>query len=310
MRFLFVAAILLTRTIAGQTPESPHAKFIRDASFARGRELYETICITCHGSPEKEGTLPTSRPFWKEPFKNGGDPYSLFKTVTTGLGQMPAMAALTPQQRYDAVHYIREAFVKTHNPSAYTKIDHTYLASLTHEIESLTATAERVEAEKGPPYLRMDFGPALFWTYQVAPENIAYKGIAIRLDEGPGGISQGRAWILYDHDTMRVAAAWSGDKFIDWRGIAFDGSHGTHASIVGEKILINPPGPSWANPKTGSFEDPRLRGRDNKPYGPLPREWVHYEGAYYYSNKVVLAYTVGGARILEMPSTPTPTSRA
>ena len=301
MRFLLVAAILLARSVAAQNESSPHAKFIRDADLARGRELYETICITCHGSPEKEGTLPTSRPFWKEPFKNGGDPYSLFKTVTTGLGQMPAMAALAPQQRYDAVHYLREAFVKPHNPSAYTKVDDKYLASLPNETDSLALTEEMRQAEKGPPFLRMDFGPALFWTYQVDTNNIAYKGIAIRLDDGPGGISKGHAWMIYDHDTMRVAAAWTGDKFIDWRGIAFDGSHGTHSRIVGEKILVAPPGPAWSNPLTGSFEDPRLRGRDNKPYGPLPREWAHYKGAYHHSNKVVLSYTVGDARILEMP---------
>ena len=58
-----------------------------------------------------------------------------------------------------------------------------------------------------PPYQRMDFGPALFWTLQVAPGNIAQKGIAVRLDDGPGGVSKGRAWMVYDHDTMRVAAA-------------------------------------------------------------------------------------------------------
>ena len=40
------------------------------------------------------------------------------------------------------------------------------------------------------PYQRMDFGPALFWTLQIEPGNIAYKGIAVRLDPGPGGIGQ------------------------------------------------------------------------------------------------------------------------
>ena len=43
----------------------------------------------------------------------------------------------------------------------------------------------------------MDFGTALFWTYQVnkgrspADWNIAQKGIAVRLDKGLGGISKG-----------------------------------------------------------------------------------------------------------------------
>src|SRR5829696_4482394 len=73
--------------------ENPHVNFIRSLnteSFTRGKKLYQSICITCHGTPQKEGTLPTSRPFWKETFKNGGDPYSLFKTLTMGLGQMPS----------------------------------------------------------------------------------------------------------------------------------------------------------------------------------------------------------------------------
>src|SRR5258705_1926414 len=55
------------------------------------------------------------------------------------------------------------------------------------------------------PYQRMDFGPALFWTLQIERGNIAYKGIAIRLDAGAGGVSKGRAWMIYDHDTLRVA---------------------------------------------------------------------------------------------------------
>ena len=49
------------------------------------------------------------------------------------------------------------------------------------------------------PYERMNFGPAMFWTFQVAPNNIAQKGIAIRLDPCPGGASKGQAWMLYDH---------------------------------------------------------------------------------------------------------------
>ena len=90
----------------------------------------------------------------------------------------------------------------------------------------------------------MDFGPALFWTYEVAPGNIAQKGIAIRLDDGPGGVSKGRAWMIYEHDTMRLAAATTGD-FVDWKGIAFDASHGTHTSLTGERHFINPDAPGW-----------------------------------------------------------------
>ncbi|HEU0039620.1 MAG TPA: cytochrome c, partial [Verrucomicrobiae bacterium] len=281
-----------------------HAGIIRSwnaESLARGEKLYNTICITCHGNLIQAGSLPTSRPFWKEPFKNGSDPFSIYRTLSQGLGQMPAWTFLTPEQRDDAIHYIRETFVKPHNPVAYFNVTPEYLAALPKGSDRGVKTAEMVEFEKGPKYRHMNFGPALFWTFQVAPDNIAYKGIAVRLDTGPGGVSKGRAWMLYDHDTMRVAVAWTGDEFVDWRGIAFDGSHETHTSIVGEKAFVNPVGPGWANPETGGFADPRFLGRDQKPYGPLPREWAHYQGTYLCSNKVVIAYTVGDARVLELP---------
>jgi sugar lactone lactonase YvrE len=150
-----------------------------------------------------------------------------------------------------------------------------------------------------PPYQRMDFGPALFWTYQIVPGNIAQKGIAIRLDDGPGGVSKGRAWMVYDHDTMRVAAATTGD-FVDWKGIAFDGSHATHTSLTGDRHFMNPVGPGWASPD-GKWDDVRLVGRDNRRYGPLPREWAHYEGLYLHGGKAVIAATIGGTRVLESP---------
>lgn len=301
--------LLLLLSFYAQAAESlegiDHAGIIRSwnaESFDRGEKLYNSICITCHGNLTQAGSLPTSRPFWKEPFKNGNDPLSIYKTLTDGLGQMPAWTFLSPEQRYDAVHYIREAFVRPYNPTAYFKVTDQYLASLPTGTSRGEKTAAMLEFEKGPKYLRMDFGPALFWTIEIATNNIAYKGIAIRLDDGPGGISKGHAWMLYDHDTMRVAGAWTGDKFVNWLGIAFDGSHQTHTSAVGEPALVNAPGPGWANPQTGSFEDPRLRGRDGKPYGPLPRDWAHLQGVYYHSNKVVIAYTVGNARVLESPS--------
>src|SRR5262245_35826726 len=151
-----------------------------------------------------------------------------------------------------------------------------------------------------PPYQRMDFGPALFWTLQVAPGNIAQKGIAIRLDDGPGGVSEGRAWMVYDHDTMRVAGATTGD-FVDWKGIAFDGSHGTHTSLIGEPHFVNPVGPGWASPQGKWDDDARVLGKDKKRYGPLPREWAHYEGVYLHSSQAVITATVGGTRVLESP---------
>jgi hypothetical protein len=75
---------------------------------------------------------------------------------------------------------------------------------------------------------------------------------------------------------MRFAAAWTGDGFIDWRGIHFNGQHQVHPKLAGERHVENPVGPGWADPRTGSFTDPRFLGRDKRPYGPLPRKWARF----------------------------------
>ena len=149
----------------------------------------------------------------------------------------------------------------------------------------------------------MDYGPALINTYEIGSEgdNFAYKGIAVRLDHGPGGVARGQHWMIFDHDTLRMAAAWSGDGFVDWNGIHFNGQHNIHPRIVGTLQAQNKTGPGWANPSDGSWDDPRLLGRDERHYGPLPRDWAHYEGMHYHGDRVVISYRVGATQILESP---------
>jgi cytochrome c5 len=284
--------------------EADHAAIIRnwdEAALDRGRRLYDLVCVTCHGNLTQAGSLPSSRPFWLDPFKNGSDPFSIYKTLTLGMEQMPAWPWLPPEWRYDVIHYIRESFVKPYNPDAYFKVTDPYLAGLPRG-QGFVRSRQTDEFERGPKWKRMELGPFLFWTLEVAPGNIAQKGIAIRLDPGPGGVSRGKTWMLYDHDTLRVAAAWSGDQFVDWRGIAFDGSHGTHASIVGERLFVNPVRPGWARPGTLDFGDPRPLDNEGHPYGPLPRDWTHYKGTYTSGDRVVIDYTVGNTRVLESPA--------
>lgn len=286
---------------AGTADHAGLIQSLNKDSIKRGSRIYQGLCFACHGTPEKKGSLPTSRPFWSDPFKNGNDPYSLYLTMKNGYEQMPPQPWLTPSQAYDVIHYIREEFVKKQNPDQYFEITDKYLTGLPKGTGDGTLTKEQIDFARGPKYLRMNFGPMLNWTFQVAPGNIAYKGIAIRLDDGPGGVSKGNSWLVYDHDTMRVAAAWTGNEFVDWRGIAFDQSHGTHTSIKGAISYVNPVGPGWARPHDHSWDDNRFRGRDNKPYGPLAKDWVHFKGQYIHGNKVVIDYTVGDARVLETP---------
>jgi putative heme-binding domain-containing protein len=278
-----------------------HAGLIRgldDKAFKRGEAIYARVCANCHGTKDHPGSLPTSPRFAAHSFKNGSDPHSLYRTLTHGYNLMAPQTWMVPRQKYDVIHYLREAYLKPHNPKQYTENDDAYFAQL----------PSGKKGEFGPPpasvepWMAMDYGPSLTNTYEVGGPgpNIAYKGIAVRLDAGSGGVSRGKSWALFDHDTLRFAAAWTGDGFIDWKGIHFNGQHQVHPKLIGERHVENPVGPGWANPATGTFEDPRPLGRDNRPYGPLPHSWSMFHGTYAYGDQTILKYSVGHANVLEL----------
>ena len=276
-----------------------HGQLVRgwnDNTLAEGRRIYSTLCVVCHGTREQPGSLPTALRFAEGHFKNGADPFSMYTTLTRGFGQMVAQPQFITAQKYAVIHYIRETFLRPHNPAEFVPITPTLLAHL--PIGRARSVAER-EDRSLPEYRRMDFGSSLFWTFEIAPGNIAQKGIAVRLDDGPGGVGRGRAWMIYDHETLRLGTATTGD-FVDWKGIAFDGSHGTHTHLTGDRHFINPVGPGWASPE-GSWKDPRPTGRDGRPYGPLPRAWARHRGLHQFGNRVVIASEVGGTEVLESP---------
>ena len=267
-------------------------------SFERGEAIYHRVCINCHGTRDRLGSLPTSLRFASGSFKNGSDPFSMYRTLSLGSGQMTPQTWMVPRQKYDVIHYIRETYLKPHNPGQYARVDQAYLSRLPR---GKSRGPEPVDIQ---PWMTMDYGPSLMATYEISggdQSNIANKGIAIRLDSGPGGVSRGRAWVVYDEDTMRFAAAWTGQGFIDWNGINFNGLHQVHPRLAGKVELANPNQPGWADPESGRFDDLRERGRDGKFYGPLPRRLVHYKGLYQHGGRSILAYTVGQAEILETP---------
>ena len=267
-------------------------------AFKRGEAIYQRLCVNCHGTVTEPGSLPTSLKFASGKFKNGHDPFSMYQTLTRGFGLMVAQRWMVPQQKYDVIHYIRESYLREHNPDQYFPLSDDYLAGLP-EGDTRGPAPSNIE-----PWQQMDYGPSLIGTFEIGNEgrNFAYKGNAIRLDAGPGGVSNGRNWIIYDLDTMRVAAAWQGQGFIDWNGINFNGRHGIHPRIVGDLLFQNLTGPGWGGPQEGSFEDPRFVGRDDRKYGPLPRDWAHYKGMYSHGPDTVIKYTVGETEVLEMPS--------
>ena len=262
--------------VAEYEAEVDHAGLIRsmDArSLRRGEAIYTRVCANCHGTLGAPGSMPTSPRFATAILKNGDDPFRLYQTLTRGYGMMAPQTWMVPRQKYDVIHYLRETYLKPGRPGGLPPVDPAYLAGLP---KGTTFGPDPVNQE---PWVAMDYGPSLMNTYEVGGPgpNFAYKGIAIRLDPGPGGVSRGTRWAAFDHDTLRLAAAWGGRGFIDWKGIHFNGQHQVHPRLVGEVAVANPPGPGWADPATGSLRRPAPR-RPRRPtlrpppegLGPLP----------------------------------------
>jgi len=301
-------AALLTLQIPEYEQSIDHAGFIRsmdDAALQRGEAIYRRVCMNCHGTKDEPGSLPTSLRFAEGRFRSGSDPFTMYQTLTRGFGLMAAQTWMVPSQKYDVIHYIRQSMLKPFNPSQYFEVQESWLAGLPK------GDSRGPEPSTIQPWNAMDYGPSLTHSLEVPGphHNIAQKGLAVRLDAGSGGIARGRHWMLFDTDTLRMAAAWSAPEkadsernFIDWRGIQFNGEHQIHPTISGQLLAGNADGPGWASPQNGSFaDDRRVIGRDGRRYGPLPREWGRYRGQYLYDQHVVLHYEVGGTDVLELP---------
>jgi len=299
---------LLTLKLPEYEDRIDHAGFIRDwgpDSLARGEAIYQRVCGNCHGTKDMPGSLPTAMRFAEGKFKNGSDPLSLYRTLTRGFGFMPAQSWMVPSQKYDVIHYLRETYLRPNNVSQFAEVDSRYLASLP------IGDTRGPESSKIEAWSAMDYGPSLTHCYETPGSslNIAYKGTAVRLDSGAGGVSRGEQWMIFDTDTLRVSTAWHAEdnskksKFIDWRDIQLNGEHQVHPRVSGTVDFANGIGPGWANPLNHSFsDDQRVMGRDNRRYGPLPKEWGKFRGLYHYGSKVAFAYSIGNTELLESPS--------
>jgi putative heme-binding domain-containing protein len=311
-------AALAASTTPAYERDIDHAGMIASLdqkAFDRGEEIYSRTCVNCHGTIETPGSLPTSLRFAEGKFKNGADPYAMYRTLTDGFGMMTPQTWMVPTQKYDVIHYVREAYLKPRNPSQYKPIDDTYLAGLPK------GSSRGPAPSKFEPWSIADYGPMLTGTYELpivpsvsskspnpgpkaTPSSdrcFAYKGIAVRVDPGLGGVAQGRTWMVFDHDTLRMVGGWTGMGFVDWNGILFNGRHNVHPLTVGQVGFANPNAPGWANPADGSFRDVRLRGRDGIAYGPMPREWGRFLGFYAHGDRRILSYRIGTTDVLEMP---------
>ena len=309
--------LLPESALPGYEAQIDHKAFILDDSkktIEQGREIYQQICHNCHGDINLPGSIPNSLRFGEGVFQHGNDPHTLYQTITRGWRLMAPQMQMVPREKYAVIQYIRDHFLKEHNPSQYFEVTDAYLAGLPK------GTEKGPDPVKREPWREMDYGTFLIGTVEIVPgsssryrfpegetargfvepgANIAFKSISIRLDPGKGGVSEGNTWLSFEHDTLRVAGAWTGKGFTDWQGINFDGQHWYWPRTVGNLLFETEDGPGWANPDNGSFEDPRFVGLDGRRFGPLPREWAHYKGLYRDGDHTVMAYTVGRAEVME-----------
>ena len=151
----------------------------------------------------------------------------------------------------------------------------------------------------GRPWSDMDYGPFKAHSYIVEDGNNANKGIGIRVDEGPGGVAKGSEFLLFDTDTLRWAAGWTGAGFMDWNSINYNGRHVVDPAIVGDFVFTNPDAPGWSR-AGGDFRDTRIVGRGGRRFGPQDRAVARWLGHHLHGSQVVLHYQVGSTEVLEL----------
>lgn len=131
-----------------------------------------------------------------------------------------------------------------------------------------------------------------FWSGTIMrskSEAAAMKGLAVTLG------NEGRSYVVYDLDTMRLAVAWTGE-FLEFGNTLTKIEWPPPPSVKGTNMVFDSKlGPGWAG-EGGALADPRALSQ-----GPLPKKWAHYSGLYVYDDRVVLSYTVGETPVLELP---------
>lgn len=268
------------------TPESAeidHAGVISewdDEAFERGKTFFESSCAACHGMPGETPPHAQARVFGREVFRFGDDPYSMYRTLTFGAGAMLPQTWLAPAERYDAVYYIREAFVQPGGGVELFEITDDYLESLPKGLNK----GQRSEVQP------RDFGPVL--TSQIERR----VNLALTFDLGYG------VKMSYDLQRMAVSNVWSGD---------LDLSETQHVLLRGE----GQPEPAgepirpleywyWCNPGDLSAP-PQLRHEtwidDSESSAWLPPGAMEFHGHHVHGRNAALAYSIRGREVLEVP---------
>lgn len=261
--------------VVDDTGNLDHAGIIRGLAkkdFAVGEAIYHGYCYSCHGTDGNTPSLPTARAFGTQVLKYGADPHRMFLTLSKGNGLMAAMSQLTPKERYQVAHYIREQFIKP-GKLDHVKVDKQYLESLPKGTDS----GDRVLS------VDRDFGPAL--ASQLG--RTVQSALTVRLRD----IS-----LSYGLHSMDIAGVWTGG-FLNL-------DQTQHIRGRGEGTA-DPAGPMieslsfwhWGHGGTLDYPTEALL-----PRGPMPDDWLDYHGHYLHDDRVVFSYAIDRREILETPS--------
>lgn len=259
--------------VIDDTKNLDHAGIIRSLNskdFAAGKAIYLGHCRNCHGQDGNTPKLPTARAFGRQKLKFGADPYRMLLTLSRGNGLMAPMTHLSPKERYQVVHYIREAFMKSSNPE-YTKPNDDYLASLPMGTSNgeFSATSDR------------NFGPVL--GSQLGTE--VNNALTFRL---PHEITA-----CYDLHRMRLNAVWQGG-FLDLSQTQHYRQRGERMPQIDGQVIPGLGDWQWAF--SDSFE---ISSETKPPRGPVREDWLQYYGHYLFADQAILSYAIHGRKILE-----------
>lgn len=261
--------------VKDDTKNLDHAGILRrmkERDFEAGARIYHGLCKNCHGVDGNKPSLPTARAFGTQPLKFGADPYRMFLTLSKGNGLMGPMQHLSPKERYQVVHYIREEFMEPNNP-AYEKVTPEYLKTLPKGTKSgeFDLNIER------------DFGPAL--ASQLG--RITTSALTVKLDD--------KTTISFDLHSLNQVGIWQGG-FLNLRATQHIRGRGEGVPQPEGKILDGLAGWQWGHDGTLDYSRKGLL-----PRGPLPEKWLDYKGHYLHGKQLVLSYAIDGREILELP---------
>ena len=229
--YLLLASGLEAETEANSVDHRAILEKLDDSAFSRGQAIYNNLCINCHGGDGKTPTLPIARAFGKGELKFGTDPYSMFLTLTKGNGLMGPQTWMTPQERYDVIHYVREKFMKPMHPK-HVPVTEKYLAGLP-TVNAAAVVTRQVER---------DFGPAL--ASQLGRDLSSV--LTVKLGDG--------STISYNLHTMDQAGLWQGG-FLNLKGTQHYRERGEGVpEIQGEEIVGLQ---TWRWAHEGTFDYPK-----------------------------------------------------